>query len=68
MEGSLLDGTVLSLSLSVIVNSLFTQQLLHKYQLSFLLTPAGCNVSDSDLTKLLKVIYTCPWYPQEVFF
>ena len=65
---SLLDGTVLSLSLSVVVNSLFPQQLARKYQLSFLLTAAGCKVSDSDLTKLLNVIYTCcPWYPQEGF-
>ena len=66
-EGSLLDGTVLSLFLSVMGSSL-SQQLACKHQLSFLLTVPGCKFSDSDLTKLLKVIYTCcPWYPQEGF-
>lgn len=56
-------GAVFSLSLSHTSNS--PQQLAHKHQLSCLLVAAG-KVSDSDLTKLLTVIYTrCPWYPQE---
>lgn len=57
-------GAVFSLSLSNMSNS--PQQLAHKHQLSCLLVTAGGKVSDSDLTKLLTVIYTrCPWYPQE---